>query len=343
MKKVLHVTEAFGGGVQTALYSYVHSSRDEPYQHFLLARARENDLTNENNHHIFVQTKWVEGGLLQFIRDANHMIASLAPDVVHLHSSKAGFLGRFLKLGKARLVYTPHCYAFEREDISELARQIYKALEKVKLSKIDVVAGCSQRECDLAISIGAKHAELLNNYVSYQSEDRIERDKQEALKLVVLGRVAPQKDPLFLISTLQFLNRYALNRPIEITWIGGGDQVLEQKLRTENVDVTGMLPRDEVVEKLKGSDLYLHTAAWEGMPLTILEASKLHLPMVIRTIGATKDLNYPFLALTPEEMAKQIAHCVNHYEEIDFRQYTAELNDAFSEEKQRLALNKLYG
>ncbi|NMT03718.1 glycosyltransferase, partial [Vibrio parahaemolyticus] len=120
--------------------------------------------------HIFVQTKWVEGGLLQFIRDANHMIASLAPDVVHLHSSKAGFLGRFLKLGKARLVYTPHCYAFEREDISELARQIYKALEKVKLSKIDVVAGCSQRECDLAISIGAKHAELLNNYVSYQSE-----------------------------------------------------------------------------------------------------------------------------------------------------------------------------
>ena len=161
----------------------------------------------------------MEGGLLQFVRDANHMIASLAPDVVHLHSSKAGFLGRFLQLGKARLVYTPHCYAFEREDISELARQLYKALEKVKLSKIDVVAGCSQRECDLAISIGAKRAELLNNYVSYQSEERLWRNRQEALRLVVLGRVAPQKDPQFLIDTLQHLNRYALNRPLDIILI----------------------------------------------------------------------------------------------------------------------------
>ena len=54
MKKVLHITEAFGGGVQTALYSYVHSSRSEPYEHSLLARARSNDMTNDQTrpHHV---------------------------------------------------------------------------------------------------------------------------------------------------------------------------------------------------------------------------------------------------------------------------------------------------
>ncbi|MCV5747162.1 hypothetical protein OFN42_43810, partial [Escherichia coli] len=77
------------------------------------------------------------------------------------------------------------------------------ALEKVMLNKIDVVAGCSQRECDLAISIGAKRAELLNNYVSYQSATRVGRDHQAALNIVVLGRVAPQKDPQFLLNTLR--------------------------------------------------------------------------------------------------------------------------------------------
>ena len=51
----------------------------------------------------------------------------------------------------------------------------------------------------------------------------------------------------------------------------------------------------------------------------------------------------PSWIVTPEEMAKQIAHCVNHYDEIDFCQYTTALNDAFSEEKQRLALNNIYG
>lgn len=342
MKKVLHITESFGGGVQTALYSYVHSSRREPYSHFLVARARQNDLTNDSNDNVFVKTRWVEGGLLQFMRDANQTIAEVKPDIVHLHSSKAGFLGRFLKLNNARLVYTPHCYAFEREDISGLAQQLYKTLEKVRLNKIDVVAGCSQRECDLAISIGAKRAELLNNYVSYQTEEREDRQENATLKVVVLGRVTPQKDPQFLIRTLSHLDLVGLNRQLEIKWIGGGDRDLELRLKDAGVQVTGMLPRDEVVKQLKASDIYLHTAAWEGMPLTILEAAKFHLPMVIRSIGATKDLNYPFLAQTPEDMAKHMAHCINHFNDIDFCRYTTELNETFSEEKQRLALNNIY-
>lgn len=58
MKKVLHITEAFGGGVQTALYSYVHSSRSEAFEHSLLARARSNDMTNESSNHVFSHTKW---------------------------------------------------------------------------------------------------------------------------------------------------------------------------------------------------------------------------------------------------------------------------------------------
>lgn len=205
-----------------------------------------------------------------------------------------------------------------------------------------MVAGCSQRECDLAISIGAKRADLLNNYVTYDSEERPQSSQQTTLKLVVLGRVAPQKDPQFLLDTLNHIDPSQLARKFDITWIGGGEAELENKLRTQGITVTGMIPRDDVVNLLKDADLYLHTAAWEGMPLTILEAAKLHLPMVIRSIGATKDLNYPFLAATPEEMAKQMSHCINHYHDIDFYRYTIGLNDAFSEEKQRLALNSIY-
>ncbi|MDA0381623.1 glycosyltransferase [Vibrio owensii] len=342
MKKVLHITEAFGGGVQTALYSYVHSSRSEPFEHSLLARARSNDMTNESSNHVFQHTKWVEGGLLQFMKDANAFISELKPDIVHLHSSKAGFLGRFLKIGHARLIYTPHCYAFEREDISGFARHVYKTLEKVQMNKIDVVAGCSQRECDLAVSIGAKRAELLNNYVTYESNERPKNESLSSLKLVVLGRVAPQKDPQFLLDTLSHIKQSDLTREFDITWIGGGDTELEDQLRSHGITVTGMIPRNEVVSLLKNSDLYLHTAAWEGMPLTILEAAKMHLPMVIRSIGATKDLNYPFLAQSPHDMAKQLTHCINHYHEIDFHPYTIGLNEAFSEEKQRLALNSIY-
>ncbi|MCQ6508054.1 capsular biosynthesis protein, partial [Vibrio parahaemolyticus] len=75
-----------------------------------------------------------------------------------------------------------------------------------------------------------------------------------ALNIVVLGRFALQKDPQFLLNTLRCLNRFALNRQLDLTWIGGGDRELEQSLRAEDVKVTGMLPRDEVVKKLQSSE-----------------------------------------------------------------------------------------
>ncbi|WP_332308953.1 hypothetical protein [Enterovibrio coralii] len=40
MKTVLHITEAFGGGIQTALCSYARSTAGDPIRHLLLARKR---------------------------------------------------------------------------------------------------------------------------------------------------------------------------------------------------------------------------------------------------------------------------------------------------------------
>lgn len=343
MKKILHITEAFGGGVQTALYSYLQSSRAEPYQHFLFARARQEDMTREGGEDGFSHVQWSQGNVLQFMMDANKFIDQVQPDIVHLHSSKAGFLGRFLRLGKAQLVYTPHCYSFERKDITPLERAVYRTLEKLMIRRIDVVAGCSQRECDLALQLGAKKSELLNNFVTYTDIATSPSIDTDTVKITILGRVAPQKDPQFLIDTLTELKHLPVARKYIINWIGGGDNELEAALKKCGINVTGMLPRDEVMIRLKESDLYLHTAAWEGMPLTILEASKLHVPMVIRSIGATENLNYPFLAKTSVEMAKQIAHCINNYDEIDFKRYSQEVNHSFSENNQRLALVNIYG
>ena len=42
------------------------------------------------------------------------------PDIIHLHSSKAGALGRLLVgTGKAKMFYTPHGYSFLMENPSE--------------------------------------------------------------------------------------------------------------------------------------------------------------------------------------------------------------------------------
>ena len=52
------------------------------------------------------------------------------------------------------------------------------------------------------------------------------------------------------------------------------------------VEVTGWLEQDVAVKEIADCDVYLHTAAWEGYPMTILEAFELGMPVVARTIHA---------------------------------------------------------
>ncbi len=160
---------------------------------------------------------------------------------------------------------------------------------------------------------------------------------------MVVGRVSAQKDPQFLLDTIKNLQAFPEHEQIAITWLGGGDSDSEEALKQAGVKVTGMIPHTQLMQTLENADLYLHTAAWEGMPLTLLEASRMQVPMILRIIGATDGLLFPYLAATPQSMA---AHIVKFCREPDNPNYQAALNDInrdFSEENQREALLSIYG
>ena len=74
---------------------------------------------------------------------------------------------------------------------------------------------------------------------------------------------------------------------MRLKWIGGGGSDAHlAELLAAGVEVTGWLEQDIAVKELAGCDIYLHTAAWEGYPMTILEAFELGLPVVARGIPA---------------------------------------------------------
>ena len=45
--KVLHVTEALGGGITSAINTYIHHSSE--FDHYLFASIRESDVTGEEH------------------------------------------------------------------------------------------------------------------------------------------------------------------------------------------------------------------------------------------------------------------------------------------------------
>lgn len=76
-------------------------------------------------------------------------LTALGPDVVHLHSSFAGFLGRLstlFALPKAAFFYSPHCISFMRRDISTVKRLAFVGLERIACARTCLYVACSESE-----------------------------------------------------------------------------------------------------------------------------------------------------------------------------------------------------
>ena len=127
--KVLHVTEALGGGVSTAILNY--QALTPEMHHCVIARERAGQSTYNFPSELSVTL--VPGSVAALLLSAIRMVRRGDFDILHLHSSLAG-LARIIPGHRAGIVYTPHCYAFERTDVSPLARVLYKSVERGLLS-----------------------------------------------------------------------------------------------------------------------------------------------------------------------------------------------------------------
>lgn len=220
-------------------------------------------------------------------RELKAILCEIEPDVLHLHSSKAGILGRAAHLfsrSKSKLFYTPHGYSFLRKDVSSTTLKMYYAIEKTA----QVVVGgttiaCGDTEYEFAKKIGP--AKLIRNGVNIERLRVLETSGQSQKKPLVgvLGRITPQKNPYL-------FNKIALANPhIQFLWIGDGE--LKQELNAPNIEVTGwFVSRSAGLKKLAGIDIYLQTSAWEGLPIALLEAMALEKPIIATNIVGNKDV-----------------------------------------------------
>ncbi|MEJ2912975.1 glycosyltransferase [Pseudoalteromonas sp. C12FD-1] len=217
-------------------------------------------------------------------------LKQIKPDVVHCHSSFAGFVGRLAAIGlNTKVFYSPHCISFMRQDISPLKKGVFKAFELIACIKKSTYIACSQSEYS-AIKAALPFAEvvLLENAVDLSDfKTPINNVTQSAaLKVITVGGIRPQKGPAeFAKLAITFKNEN-----IEFIWIGDGEQEHKQCLLDAGVKVKGWMPRADVINELAQADLYLSTALWEGMPVSIIEACAAGVPVIARNCDGNKDI-----------------------------------------------------
>jgi glycosyltransferase involved in cell wall biosynthesis len=268
----------------------------------------------------------------------------LRPDVVHAHSSQAGLYVR-LCAGSLRraVVYTPHCFAFERTDVWPLTRALFWLAEAVLSLRGGCIAACCTREVELAERLPGKMS-IVNVPSTVRIPDALSTRNvlrgHNALRVMTLGRVAPQKGPEFFARAARASR--AIWPDTRWIWIGGGEPALERALREAGVQVTGWMRRSDGLRLLATADAYVHTAAWEAAPLTILEAASLGIPILARAIPATRSFGLEALYETPESLARAVHQVESEQARERLRHQSARLLECHDVRHQRQALQNVY-
>lgn len=304
VRPVVHVTESFGGGVAAAIRDYC---RNYPAaEHHLVYAPRTDAPIEASDISEFASVTRLPEGHLRRITVLRRLLKGHPEAVIHAHSSFAGVYVRaaVAKSHQRPIVYTPHCYGFERRDTGIAQRSVFWVLEWLFAFNTTAFAACSQREEELSNwPLTSARAVHVPNVVSGDIPvTDMHIPSGRIMRVVGAGRLGPQKDPAFFRDCVVALRNAGYE--IEATWIGGGDADTELMLASAGVVTTGWLTRQGVLENFKAADVYIHSARWEGFPIAVLEASTMGVPIVARDISAFSGVDIPLLIGSPIDLVE---------------------------------------
>lgn len=322
--KIVHVTEPFSGGIVTFL---VYQCNYLPqHDHIVVHGERTTaDHKNDVRKRFSRQSRFLEWpfsqrkinlvkdllSIISLIKILNHIDA----DVIHLHSSKAGFAGRIaaVLLNKKNVVYTPHAPAFDRKDISKITRRIYLSIEKLLFKLVPETMCCSKAEADL-FSANGMPVKYIKNSISLRKRI-FSFPEDEKITIGFVGILTHQKRPDWFNKISEaFVNESR----IRFIWIGDGP--LKNEIKTKKVEVLGWKSHGEVRDLLDTIDLFLSCSAWEGLPYAVLEAMEAGKPLLLSNLPIHKELIHEekngWIFNDPEEAIEIIQNKIFNSEEL---------------------------
>lgn len=291
--RVLHVVDRLTGGVPLAVASYIDNS-PPAFQHVIVAPTGQR------------VPEWDERGLQVLdlgeshvgrVRTLRRAVRGFDPHTIHAHSSFAGGYARLAaRRGARRIVYTPHCFAFAREDRGRLWRRLFRVLEGTLGFNTSLVAACSESEAALASDLTSVRGRIIPvpNVARMPSVARRPTSLGGALRVGMVGRIGPQKDPAYFAGVVSRLRRAGLL--VDAVWIGGGDAALVAELADADIRVTGWVRGAHLEAALDTLDVYVHSARWEGFPLSLLDAHARGVPLLVRETATSGEIPAPHSA-----------------------------------------------
>lgn len=225
-------------------------------------------------------------------KEIRDLIGVREPDVICLHSSKAGVLGRVAAMGTGiPVVFTAHGWAFT-EGVSGFKRLVYKQIERVlaELSTRIITVSDYDRSLALRRRVGDEHKVVTVHNGVHDTDEPMADPSINPPQLIMVARFASPKDHSLLLQALVDLQ--ALSWELEL--VGDGPKRVESQQLVEKLGLASRVrfvgATEGVAERLSRAQIFVLVSQWEGLPLSIIEAMRAGLPVIASDVGGVDEL-----------------------------------------------------
>jgi len=233
---------------------------------------------------------------IQFVR----LLRSLKPDVVHLHSSKAGVLGRIACfITKTPCIYTPHAYAYLAERGKK--RQIFLLIEKLFGLLPTLTLATSNSEAKRAIEdlrLKASTVKTFTNSIELSDIDRFQNlNNSEHPFLLMVGRITYQKNPEMFVRVADIIKKKWPSANFLIVGAGLHDdsyQMVNEEVRKRGLSdclkIQGWKTKDEILDYMRSADVVVVPSRFESFGYVAAEAGACETPVVATNVDGLRDI-----------------------------------------------------
>ena len=230
-------------------------------------------------------------------RGIRGIISKFAPDVVSGHSTVAGALVRLAahKEGVPRIVYRSHGWPFS--DGTPRWQRVLILWERYFARFTSQIVCNSEHERHIALKHGVASPEKLvvvYNGLRVDSSLRATPPSNGDVRLLFVGRFAPQKDPALFVEVVAAAIEKGL--PVSATMIGDGPlrtsviKMIDARGLRQHVELAGEVPYRAVPGIMARHHALVATSRWEAFGRMALEALSVGLPVVAVDIGGLPEV-----------------------------------------------------
>lgn len=233
-------------------------------------------------------------------------------NVLHSHGYKFNILLALTKPvhSNVKILNTAHGYLAPKP-WSKL--WVYYLLDKLSRIRLDATVTVSEE-------YRKPNQYYIPNGISGSSVAQIEKENlnNDKIRLLMVGRLSDEKNHALAIDAFK---KISTSIP-EVELRFAGDGPLKDALKAIAIDscleskITFLGFVKEIESEIVNSDLILMPSKTEGLPITLLEAMKLHVPVIASKVGAIPDVlndNPAFLLnkTSSDELAKSVINWFN--------------------------------